>query len=129
MTGRGARRCGVLAQWQSSGLLIRWFRVRPPGAPLVLTWRFLRQRVPARCLWLRFWLRFFRVGPQHAPDAFHRFAGQRVRGIGVDTSRICLGVAENALYHVHIHVLFSQQSAASVPGAVHADILGDPGLG
>jgi hypothetical protein len=24
---------GALAQWQSSGLLIRWFRVRPPGAP------------------------------------------------------------------------------------------------
>src|ERR1700751_5807454 len=33
MAGRCARRCGVLAQWQSSGLLIRWFRVRPPGAP------------------------------------------------------------------------------------------------
>jgi hypothetical protein len=28
---------GVLAQWQSSGLLIRWFRVRPPGAPPSLT--------------------------------------------------------------------------------------------
>ena len=27
------RRCGALAQWQSSGLLTHWFRVRPPGAP------------------------------------------------------------------------------------------------
>ena len=24
---------GALAQWQSSGLLTHWFRVRPPGAP------------------------------------------------------------------------------------------------
>jgi hypothetical protein len=31
------RRCGVLAQWQSSGLLIHGFRVRIPGAPPSLT--------------------------------------------------------------------------------------------
>jgi hypothetical protein len=66
------------------------------------------------------WLRFFRVGPQHTSDAFNRFAGQRVRGIGVDTSRIYLGVAENALYHVHIRMLFPQQSAAGVPATCPA---------
>ena len=30
---RLGRRGGALAQWQSSGLLTHWFRVRPPGAP------------------------------------------------------------------------------------------------
>ena len=30
---RSVRRGGALAQWQSSGLLTHWFRVRPPGAP------------------------------------------------------------------------------------------------
>ena len=30
---RPVRRGGALAQWQSSGLLTHWFRVRPPGAP------------------------------------------------------------------------------------------------
>ena len=34
------RHLGVLAQWQSSGLLIRWFRVRPPGAPPSMTCSF-----------------------------------------------------------------------------------------
>src|SRR5262249_58788379 len=33
--GHIANSPGVLAQWQSSGLLIRWFRVRAPGAPLL----------------------------------------------------------------------------------------------
>jgi hypothetical protein len=30
---RPSRLTGALAQWQSSGLLTHWFRVRPPGAP------------------------------------------------------------------------------------------------
>ena len=34
---RLSRRGGALAQWQSSGLLTHWFRVRPPGAPPVKT--------------------------------------------------------------------------------------------
>src|SRR5579859_4013820 len=35
---RPGRRGGALAQWQSSGLLTHWFRVRPPGAPPAETW-------------------------------------------------------------------------------------------
>src|ERR1700722_13079782 len=38
---------GVLAQWQSSGLLIRWFRVRPPGAPHGLSRRFISAQLPS----------------------------------------------------------------------------------
>ncbi len=34
LRSRLIRRGGALAQWQSSGLLTHWFRVRPPGAPL-----------------------------------------------------------------------------------------------
>ena len=38
---RSIRRSGALAQWQSSGLLTHWFRVRPPGAPRSPPLRFI----------------------------------------------------------------------------------------
>ena len=48
-----SRRCGALAQWQSSGLLIRRFRVRAPGAPPIEP---LREPGPRWC-WLCWFLR------------------------------------------------------------------------
>jgi hypothetical protein len=40
------------------GLLIRWFRVRPPGAPPSFTCNYVITTCGGLPPWLRFWLRF-----------------------------------------------------------------------
>jgi hypothetical protein len=58
---------------------------------------------------LQFGLRFAGVRPKCPSDQPGRFAGERVGGVGVDAGCGDLGMPEDALNDVHVHVLLPQQ--------------------
>lgn len=70
-----------------------------------------------------------RVRPESAADPVRGLAGERIGGIGVAARGADLGVAEDALYDVHVHVLFAEQRSGGMTRVMQPGALGDPSLG
>ena len=105
-----------------------WVLGSSPRRPTLLTWRFAPHARSACAFELQFRLRLARIRPQCLADEPGGLACERVGGLGVDPGGGDLGLAEDALDHVYVDVLLSQQRAGSVR-VVKPGVLGDGGSG
>jgi hypothetical protein len=55
------------------------------------------------------------AGPQQLANAVGGLAGQRVGWVGVDARRGHLGMSQDALYDVDVHVQLAEQGSATHP--------------
>jgi hypothetical protein len=106
-----------------------WVLGSSPRRPTRLTWKFAPFARSASGFELQFRLRLARIRPQCLADEPGGLSGERVGGLGVDPGSGDLGVAEDALDHVYIDVLLSQQRAGGAPGAVQPGVLSNAGFG